>query len=195
MRHSVKQCVVTLGLAAVLFWPSLGVLAEELTADDIINSLTPTEDAGGNALNSAHPPSLDSSGPPSVGPGSQSSLRPSAPTTRPSVNLEVTFETNSARLTSEGMRQLGKLGAALTSPKLAESRFLIVGHTDARGSVRHNISLSKKRAQTVRKFLVSSFDIVGSRLAAQGVGSAQPKNETDPDAGENRRVEIVNVSE
>jgi outer membrane protein OmpA-like peptidoglycan-associated protein len=191
MRCSAKGWLVAaIAVTGSLLLSGSSPKAEELSADELIKMLAPTERPGDNSLNSAPPPSFG----PSDG-SSSSPSKPSASANRPSASLEVNFETNSATLTADGMRQLGKLGAALTSPTLADSRFLIVGHTDARGSKRHNLALSKKRAQTVRTFLVSSFDIPGSRLSTQGVGSTQPKEATDPEAGENRRVEIVNVSQ
>src|SRR5580698_9929135 len=50
--------------------------------------------------------------------------------------------------------ELAQLGAALNSPTLAHTRFLIAGHTSATGDPKHNQALSESRARSVRTYLV-----------------------------------------
>src|SRR5438477_5264031 len=52
---------------------------------------------------------------------------------RPSVDVEVYFDYNSAALTPQAEPQLNSLGKALTSQDLAGSVVMLGGHTDAKG--------------------------------------------------------------
>jgi outer membrane protein OmpA-like peptidoglycan-associated protein len=112
----------------------------------------------------------------------------------PSVDLEVPFAYNSDAIGVEAVAVLRTLGAALRDPSLAEDRFLIAGHTDAKGGQRFNLDLSRRRAESVRRFLVGQLGIAANRLVARGFGFTHPKNHAEPLAAENRRVQIVNLS-
>jgi outer membrane protein OmpA-like peptidoglycan-associated protein len=111
-----------------------------------------------------------------------------------SVDLEVQFEYNSARIAREATGTLTTLGHALTDTRLVGDSFLIAGHTDAKGAADYNLRLSQKRAESVRDFLIKNFGIEPRRLVAQGFGQKHLKNEADPLAAENRRVQIVNFT-
>ena len=78
--------------------------------------------------------------------------------------------------------------------RLAGSTFLVAGHTDAKGSSEYNLSLSERRAQAIRQFLATGFEVSSSKLIAIGYGMEELKNRRDPYAGENRRVQIVNLT-
>ncbi len=70
----------------------------------------------------------------------------------------------------------------------------IQGHTDSRGARSHNIKLSQKRAEAVRKYLVAK-GISTERLTAKGFGCARPvaSNNTPEGRAMNRRVELKPV--
>lgn len=112
----------------------------------------------------------------------------------PSLDFEIYFDTNSAAIRPESIPTLTKLGLALRAPELASSTFLIAGHTDARGSNRYNLSLSQRRAAAVRKFLVDAISIGSDHLVAVGFGEEQLKRPDYPASGENRRVQITNLT-
>ncbi len=111
-----------------------------------------------------------------------------------SVNLDIRFTVNSAKLTDAARRQLNALGEALKSDRLVESRFEINGHTDASGAADFNKALSEKRAQAVKSYLVNRYGIDVPRLTAIGWGEERPINSINPKSAENRRVEIVNLT-
>lgn len=73
-----------------------------------------------------------------------------------------------------------------------ESKFLIVGHTDERGSDEYNMALSEKRAEWVFfNLLVKGVKL--DRMQTKGEGERHPliKNaQTEEDHQKNRRVEI-----
>jgi outer membrane protein OmpA-like peptidoglycan-associated protein len=114
---------------------------------------------------------------------------PPAPTAR----FRVEFELNSAELTPAAKETLAVLGQALAGDQLAQFRFRIDGHTDARGSEELNANLSVRRADSVRRYLTDNFGIAASRLTAEGYGASRPLDPSHPLDGKNRRVEIVNI--
>ena len=121
-----------------------------------------------------------------------SGVRDETPPKR-AIDLEVPFKLDSADLTEVARHQLDALAEAMLAPELARSRFLIAGHTDATGDAEYNKGLSERRAAAVMNYLVENHDISALRLLAAGFGEERLKNTAQPDAAENRRVEIVAV--
>ncbi|RIK99651.1 MAG: OmpA family protein [Proteobacteria bacterium] len=113
---------------------------------------------------------------------------------RPSVDLQIYFDFDSAELSAKAEPQLNNLGQALTSPELVGSVIMLGGHTDAKGSDAYNQSLSERRAETVKRFLIERYKIPAENLVAAGYGESRLKNKAAPDAAENRRVEIINMA-
>jgi outer membrane protein OmpA-like peptidoglycan-associated protein len=112
----------------------------------------------------------------------------------PAIDLEVFFEFDSADITREALPVLKKLGQALSDEKLKGSVFLVAGHTDGKGSAAYNLGLSDARAKSVQSFLIEQFHMDPKQLVATGFGEEQLKNQDDPLAGENRRVQVVNMA-
>ena len=107
-----------------------------------------------------------------------------------SINIEVYFDFDSAALKPKAIEQLKPLGEALSSADLGSGRYLIMGHTDAKGSAAYNQTLSEQRAASVRKYLVQRFLLQPDALVSIGLGETQLKRPAEPNAGINRRVEI-----
>lgn len=112
----------------------------------------------------------------------------------PAIDLAVEFRTGSARLTTRARAQLDELGRALSEGPLKGAEIGIYGHTDASGGASMNKRLSAKRADAVRDYLVKSFSLDAALFDTFGYGEEQLKNPGRPNAAENRRVEIVNLS-
>lgn len=112
----------------------------------------------------------------------------------PSADVEVTFDFNSDVVGPVARLALASLGAVLNNPKLAGSRFVLVGHTDAKGGDAFNQALSERRAAAVKRHLVEAFAIAPGRLDTYGRGRTVLKNPAAPLAAENRRVQVVNQS-
>jgi outer membrane protein OmpA-like peptidoglycan-associated protein len=110
------------------------------------------------------------------------------------VSLTVNFDYDSANLSGDSVLTLVNLGKALSDPSLKGQSFLVAGHTDAKGSPEYNKQLSQRRSETVRDFLVKTFNIDKSHLIALGFGKEQLKNPADPEGAENRRVQIVRLT-
>ena len=113
----------------------------------------------------------------------------------PSLDIRVPFDYDSDVLTREASFLLRPLGEALRDPRLARARFLVGGHTDARGPDDYNQDLSERRARSVQQYLVASFGVDPSRVRPMGFGERSPTDPARPEDGVNRRVEIVNLGE
>ncbi|MDX2156102.1 MAG: OmpA family protein [Hyphomicrobiaceae bacterium] len=114
---------------------------------------------------------------------------------KPTVDLVIYFDYNSAEISPKAVPTLVELGKALSSDVLAGRRFMVGGHTDARGGDQYNLKLSERRAEAIRRYLVSNFRIDEKRLLSIGFGKEQLKNAADPTSGENRRVQVVNLGD
>ncbi|MGU3496155.1 OmpA family protein [Xanthobacteraceae bacterium A53D] len=110
---------------------------------------------------------------------------------RRAIDLTVFFRFDSAVLTPEAKIQLEPLGNALRSRELAPYAFLVAGHTDAKGDAAYNFDLSRRRAEAVRRYLITEYGIVPSRLLTRGWGAGRLKDADKPYASVNRRVEVA----
>lgn len=112
---------------------------------------------------------------------------------KPNIDLEITFDYNSADISTKSLPAVQALGRALTNPDLKGSTFLVAGHTDAAGGDAFNQDLSERRADSIKRYLMSKFSIAGPDLVTVGYGKTKLKNPNDPLAEENRRVQVVNM--
>jgi outer membrane protein OmpA-like peptidoglycan-associated protein len=99
------------------------------------------------------------------------------------------FRIGSAELPDTLKKQLEVFAEVLKSRRGSGKVVRIEGHADASGTSEVNMSLSQRRAEAVKEYLVS-LGADPAMLAPVGVGSNVPKNNRDPFAAENRRVEI-----
>jgi len=103
----------------------------------------------------------------------------------------VNFETGKATLLPESFTVLDEVGTIML--KWPQLEIEIGGHTDARGSVAFNQTLSESRAQSVKDYLVSKFPgLVSSQIQVRGYGEVRPvaKNTSALNMAKNRRVEF-----
>ncbi len=111
-------------------------------------------------------------------------VAPSAKPRAQGISVEIVFKLNSDELD-------GRYGASLTNiaQVLTESAraILIEGHTDASGSSELNASLSLRRANAVKAFLVGK-GVPSSLVSTRGVGASKLLDRDNPYAGINRRV-------
>jgi outer membrane protein OmpA-like peptidoglycan-associated protein len=102
----------------------------------------------------------------------------------------VLFGFDQSNLSGEAKTNLDKLVVVLNS--YADTDIELQGHTDNKGSVAYNQSLSEKRARAVSGYL-SGQGIARSRVNTIGYGEDVPKyeNETADGRTKNRRVEFL----
>ena len=101
----------------------------------------------------------------------------------------ITFDTNKSNIKPNFYSTLNKVAQTLAEDN--KSAILVTGYTDNTGNDSINIPLSQARAQSVKNYLAGQ-GISGSRIDAQGLGSANPiaSNTTPAGREQNRRVEI-----
>lgn len=100
-----------------------------------------------------------------------------------------TFKLGSAELPDLLRQQLDRFAEVLRGKRGSSRVLRIEGHADATGTDDINLSLSQRRAEAVKEYLVKGGADQGM-LQAVGMGSKAPKVTADPFAAENRRVEI-----
>lgn len=113
--------------------------------------------------------------------------------TKPEIDLNIRFDFNSAAISKASLPAAEELGKALSDPSLKGSTFVVAGNTDAIGSEAYNLVLSDRRADTIKRFLVTHYGIKASDLITVGYGKTRLKDPEHPTAAINRRVEVVNM--
>ncbi len=99
------------------------------------------------------------------------------------------FKLGSAELPEGLKKQLEVFAEVLKSKRGTNKVVRVEGHADASGAAAANLTLSQRRAEAVRDFLVE-LGADPTMIQPVGVGANAPKNAKDPFAPENRRVEI-----
>lgn len=105
-----------------------------------------------------------------------------------SITLEgVNFEYNSAQLTGDSKPVLDRVVRGLKQH--ADVRVELQGYTDNTGSAAYNLRLSRRRAESVRDYLVSQ-GVDADQLQTRGFGETHPaaSNNTAEGRAKNRRV-------
>jgi OOP family OmpA-OmpF porin len=107
------------------------------------------------------------------------------------INLDVEFDFDKYVVKDKYNGEIKKVADFMKEfPKTTAA---IEGHTDNVGTAAYNEKLSKKRANSVRQYLINNFGIKASRLTATGYGFTKPiaSNDTDEGRQRNRRVQAV----
>jgi outer membrane protein OmpA-like peptidoglycan-associated protein len=112
---------------------------------------------------------------------------------KPNIDLEITFDYNSANISTKSLPAVQALGRALTSTDLKGSTFVVAGHTDAAGAEGYNQDLSERRADAIKRYLVEKYNIAGTDLVTVGYGKSRLKDPSQPMSESNRRVQVVNM--
>ena len=112
---------------------------------------------------------------------------------KPNIDLEITFDYNSADISAASLPSVQALGKALSDPNLKGSTFVVAGYTDAAGGETYNQDLSERRADTIKRYLTDKYGIAGSDLVTVGYGKTKPKDPNAPMDPVNRRVQVVNM--
>ncbi len=104
----------------------------------------------------------------------------------------ILFDFDSDRVKEESYPTLRSLAEVLQND-LLDAKLVVAGHTDSVGTDKYNMGLSKRRAQAVKHFLVSAYEIDADRLLLKWYGERQPFIQENTGDGRNRRVEFIRV--
>ena len=102
--------------------------------------------------------------------------------------MMINFEYDSVKIVPESLPMLDAVGEMLGLDESAKEVLVIEGHADASGPAAYNQTLSERRADAIKRYLVGTFDILDGRLITIGEGESQPHDRKDPYAAVNRRV-------
>lgn len=106
------------------------------------------------------------------------------------IKQKVFFRHNKWEIDPRSFSLLNEVAQVLKDSPVMKLR--VEGHTDSRGKERYNLTLSQKRADSVRNYLIRQ-GIEGGRLQARGFGETQPiaSNQSKRGREQNRRVEFI----
>ncbi len=112
------------------------------------------------------------------------------------VFLKVEFDFNSSRIKETAVPLVLELAKAMKSPRGEEMVVLLRGHTDSDGSEGANRSLSLRRVESVKDYLVDRCKVSAQRIKVEGCGEDEPlvPNENAASKALNRRLEVVNIT-
>jgi NitT/TauT family transport system substrate-binding protein len=105
-------------------------------------------------------------------------------------SLSIHFTTGSDDIMPGSYFTLDSLGETMLA--FGNTYLQVEGNTDSRGAAAVNRSLSERRAQAVKAYLVKNFAIPEARFVTVGNGSAKPmaSNATEDGRALNRRTDI-----
>jgi outer membrane protein OmpA-like peptidoglycan-associated protein len=109
--------------------------------------------------------------------------------------LAINLFTPNIEITTPGKQILDNLGTFLN--RYPDHKVSVRGHTDSVGSEAMNKTVSEKRAQKVREYLVAYQNVNPTQITALGMGPSRPvaTNATEAGRALNRRVEIAVMTE
>jgi outer membrane protein OmpA-like peptidoglycan-associated protein len=200
-ERKIAQSIVAIG--ALLSMTGLALAGDDVTAATIVRalqpkpltrslSMAPTADPAAVAAEGHFVDTLRNRRTRSLSSGEREEIATIA-ADKPNIDLEITFEYNSADISASSMPSVQALGKALSDPNLKGSTFVVAGHTDSAGSEGYNQDLSERRADAIKRYLVEKFGIASNDLVTVGYGKSKPKDPNAPMDPANRRVQVVNM--
>jgi outer membrane protein OmpA-like peptidoglycan-associated protein len=109
------------------------------------------------------------------------------------VNLpaDVLFDFDKAGIRPDAAKALAFLATIIRANPKGRTR--LEGHTDAVGNEKYNQSLSERRAESVKVWLVKNESLDAPKLLTKGWGKTKPiaPNDTEANRQKNRRLEAI----
>ena len=107
------------------------------------------------------------------------------------MQLNIHFNINSVTIKTTQLNQLRQMAELMQ--RHPDTTAVIEGHTDSRGSATKNLEISRRRAQSIKKYFADTFGIAPERITAEGFGETRPiaSNATPEGRWKNRRVSVI----
>jgi outer membrane protein OmpA-like peptidoglycan-associated protein len=202
-RSAMRSCA-TLAISAVLAMAAgIALAGENVTPDQILKALQPKpltrslstvrQDPAAAAAESRFVDTLRNRRTRSLSSGEREEIATIA-VNKPNIDLEITFDYNSADISASSMASVQALGKALSDPNLRGSTIIVAGHTDAQGGEYYNQELSERRAESIKRYLIDRFGLAAADLVTVGYGKSKPKDPGAPADPANRRVQVINLA-
>jgi outer membrane protein OmpA-like peptidoglycan-associated protein len=169
---------------------TLGVARHLATKDEILRRLAASSGASRSVGSQLTRPEMTRPERINLGPGHEAEAL-SLLGKLPSVQVAVSFQSNSDALSPEAGILLATMSQAPSDPSLAKFKFVIGVYTNSVGSYEYNKSLAQLRAQAIVNQLVTIHGIAADRLIPYGFGRVPEPSST----GEMPReaIQIVNL--
>jgi len=108
--------------------------------------------------------------------------------------VDLQFDPDSAIVRPQSYQTLGVIADALVRAAMLPYGILIVGRTESTGKRDYNLTLSQRRADSIRDVLVTTFKISPKRILALGLGEEQLQDVNQTSAAINRQFQIVTIA-
>jgi outer membrane protein OmpA-like peptidoglycan-associated protein len=107
------------------------------------------------------------------------------------LNVNVLFDTDSDVIKPQHRQEIDTFLKSLV--KIGFDRMEIDGHTDSVGNDDYNLSLSRRRAKSVRDYVIKTYNIPAKKVTSEGLGETEPIADNGNYQGrqKNRRVEFL----
>jgi OmpA-OmpF porin, OOP family len=115
-------------------------------------------------------------------------------TSLPTFNVDIQFDIDTPVVRPESYETVGRIADALVQSSMLPYGFLIVGHIETNGKRENNVTLSQRRADSIRDILVNTFKISTKRLQSVGLGEEQLLDPAHPNAPVNQQIQIMTVA-
>ena len=106
------------------------------------------------------------------------------------VALSVPFANDSAAILPGAESLIAEIGKAISVGQKRGMGVILEGHASRTGDARYNLELSQNRADAVKRFIVSRFDLDPALVITLGKGYSEPLDGLAPGHDANRRVQI-----
>ena len=119
---------------------------------------------------------------------------PPAPTVMDRMIIHINFDFNKSEIRNIDKAEMQR--AINFVKKYPVAQITVEGHTDDIGTEQYNQSLSERRAEAVKKYLVKEGGIDETKISTIGYGESKPVtlNDTAEGRAANRRAEILVLS-
>ena len=106
-------------------------------------------------------------------------------------DLNIQFDTDKADIKPEYNDRLKEVADFMNT--YPQTTTVIEGHTDSVGKPKYNQTLSQRRADSVRAYLIKNFNINPDRISTKGYGEDKPiaSNDTEEGRSQNRRIQAT----
>lgn len=119
----------------------------------------------------------------------QKSVQPGKAAEAASEGFDIEFGPGATALSDSDKAVIRSHSADFAAPAAADG-YILEGHTDASGSHDENVTISQRRAEAVRDYLVQAFGLNPALIQVVGRGEAGLLDPEHPQSGVNRRVHV-----
>jgi outer membrane protein OmpA-like peptidoglycan-associated protein len=104
---------------------------------------------------------------------------------------DVLFDFDKADIRADAAKALSHLATIIRANPNGTTR--LEGHTDSVGNDKYNQTLSERRAESVKQWLIANEKLDAAKLVTKGWGKTRPvvPNDTDANRQKNRRLEAI----